>query len=140
LDRSEGRAGGSSHFLGDLTLPTTLHRAKRENGGLGEDLPGSPMTYKQVLSDQFAGVSWGPGHRPGKLRGGHSESFHAKYTSSQDANPLTRVSYKRGGWGGFSLGRNLINTNVHLGSWPRLPGSRPGANIDMQTKLLYTIT
>jgi hypothetical protein len=30
-------------------LPVTARRAKRENGGLGEDPPGSTMTYKQVL-------------------------------------------------------------------------------------------
>jgi hypothetical protein len=27
----------------------TARRAKRENGGLGEDPPGSTMTYRQVL-------------------------------------------------------------------------------------------
>jgi hypothetical protein len=30
-------------------LPTTALRAKRENGGLGEDPPGNPMTHQQVL-------------------------------------------------------------------------------------------
>jgi hypothetical protein len=33
----------------DGPLPTTAGRAKRENGGLGEDPPGSPMTQQQVL-------------------------------------------------------------------------------------------
>ena len=27
----------------------SARRAKRENGGLGEDPPGSPMTHQQVL-------------------------------------------------------------------------------------------
>jgi hypothetical protein len=29
----------------DLAVPVTARRAKRENGGLGEDPPGSTMTY-----------------------------------------------------------------------------------------------
>jgi hypothetical protein len=33
---SQGSEGG---------LPVTARRAKRENGGLGEDPPGSTMTY-----------------------------------------------------------------------------------------------
>jgi hypothetical protein len=34
----------------DAALPTTARRAKRENGDLGEDPPGSPMmTHQQVL-------------------------------------------------------------------------------------------
>jgi hypothetical protein len=33
----------------DGVVPVTARRAKRENGGLGEDPPGSTMTYKQVL-------------------------------------------------------------------------------------------
>jgi hypothetical protein len=33
----------------DGALHTTARRAKRENGGLGEDPPGSPMTHQLVL-------------------------------------------------------------------------------------------
>jgi hypothetical protein len=33
----------------DGALPTTARRAKRENGGLGEDPPGSTVTSHQVL-------------------------------------------------------------------------------------------
>ena len=33
----------------DGGLPTTAPRAKRENGGLGEDPPGIQMTHQQVL-------------------------------------------------------------------------------------------
>jgi hypothetical protein len=33
----------------DGDLPTTARRAKRENGGLGEDPPGSPMTDHQFV-------------------------------------------------------------------------------------------
>jgi hypothetical protein len=33
----------------DGALPTTARRAKRENGGLGEDPPGSTITCQQVL-------------------------------------------------------------------------------------------
>jgi hypothetical protein len=36
LDAQSGHEGG---------LPVTARRAKRENGGLGEDPPGSTMTY-----------------------------------------------------------------------------------------------
>jgi hypothetical protein len=33
----------------DQALPVTARRAKRENEGLGEDPPGSTITYLQVL-------------------------------------------------------------------------------------------
>jgi hypothetical protein len=35
----------------DGALPATARRAKRENGGLGEDPPGSTMTYLTGPSD-----------------------------------------------------------------------------------------
>jgi hypothetical protein len=37
------------HPIGGSYQAVTARRAKRENGGLGEDPPGSTMTYKQVL-------------------------------------------------------------------------------------------
>jgi hypothetical protein len=36
----------------DGALPVTARRAKRENGGLGEDPPGSTMTYGQVKTPE----------------------------------------------------------------------------------------
>ena len=35
--------------MSSVGIPVTARRAKRENGGLGEDPPGSTMTYWQVL-------------------------------------------------------------------------------------------
>jgi hypothetical protein len=50
----------------DGALPVRAGRAKRENGGLGEDPPGSTMTYLlSGPSDQDA--QWG---KPGPLHNG----------------------------------------------------------------------
>jgi hypothetical protein len=62
--RKQGSGGGSPRKYDDLVtgpstwmlsqstygaVPPTTRRAKRENGGLGKDPPGSTMTYSQVL-------------------------------------------------------------------------------------------
>jgi len=38
-------------------LPTTARRAKREDGGLGEDPPGSPMSHLHPRGSLGAGVT-----------------------------------------------------------------------------------
>jgi hypothetical protein len=91
FDRSKRPVGGSSDFLGDpppdprflaslgaLSLAelhhccvvdlfggfcttTTARRAKRENGGLGEDPPGNPIWCRTGPKDLLVGhrISWG---------------------------------------------------------------------------------
>jgi hypothetical protein len=41
------------------TLPVTARRAKRENGGLGEDPPGSTITYLSYSGAVLSLLSWG---------------------------------------------------------------------------------
>jgi hypothetical protein len=48
LSSKERNASNWSLLQGsEGALPVTARRAKRENGGLGEDPPGSTMTYQQ---------------------------------------------------------------------------------------------
>jgi hypothetical protein len=53
----------------DGTLPTTARRAKRENGGLGEDPPGSPMSHQERRLQLFGVRMAGRGSPPGTYNG-----------------------------------------------------------------------
>ena len=62
-----------------VALPVTARRAKRENGGLGEDPPGSTMTYLQVLRtwmlSQGSDGAWPvAAHRAKRENGGLGEN------------------------------------------------------------------
>jgi hypothetical protein len=70
----------------DGDLPVTARRAKRENGGLGEDSPGSTMTYLQVRPSDLDVWTLGdlppaPPDSPGSLRSGVRMDiyFNGKY-------------------------------------------------------------
>jgi hypothetical protein len=50
-------------MLCDGAAPAMARRAKRENGGLGEDPPGSTMTYYQVLRTRMFRGGGSPGRK-----------------------------------------------------------------------------
>jgi hypothetical protein len=78
-----------------IVFPVTARRAKRENGGLGEDPPGGTMTYWQVL--------WTWKMQPVKYEGMKARAKRARgvWASSSTSDSAPSEARQRGIWGGF---------------------------------------
>jgi hypothetical protein len=95
----------------DGALPTTARRAKRENGGLGEDPPGSTITYRQVLRTWMFSQLFRKKNGVIRLVSEHQiNQLH----SSDGALPTTarRAKRENGGLGEDPLGNAITNQQV----------------------------
>jgi hypothetical protein len=96
-------------------LSPTARRAKRENGGPGEDPPGSPMTYQTQTKGET-----------------HQKRRPETYKGLSEASHVLS-------WGGsqFSIYKNYYQKGIdhETWRWDSMPGSQPSMESVLQVAL-----